>query len=226
MVGKKQQLYKLGYGEKSTYSKNPQTNEDYQEIADEWEREVTYMAGRYKAMRVVTTLRFGRCKTFAWYRRRAKELRKKYPRGFPMASRPGSFRCFIQTSDLVIMTGMSIRTAQRKIRELRNALGKGKGRTISVQEYCRLEKEDEEYILKWVNQIPMERSYTSGHRMFGEKYMNMEDEELSRRMKKDLEEFRQEKMKKEEKAKAEKNKKEKEEIYNKDEDEFTDWDGL
>jgi hypothetical protein len=70
------------------------------------------------------------------------------PRGEPMASRLGPWRCVIKANDIAYLLRICDRYAQEKLRELKLDLGKD---YVTVKEFCTAYLFDEEYVQRLLN---------------------------------------------------------------------------
>jgi len=153
-----------------------------------------YLGHYIKKLRLIHSLRFGRRRGYAYYKYQGAQYRamiaRKYPKGMPMASRPGPWRCIVDTSDIVLILRCNKRTAQRKMKFMREDMGKGKGRYVTVKEFCKYEFLPEDYIQNFLNGVSLQDSYERGLKLYGTRYMNQENEDTTRRIEKELERIR------------------------------------
>lgn len=89
---------------------------------------------------------------------RAMEWFDEYPLGEPMYSRKDKYQYAIHTNQVAELLGCGIRKAQLILADNRAVLGKEKNDFVSVKEFCRLTRQDEEDIRRALRDIPQDFS--------------------------------------------------------------------
>lgn len=122
-----------------------------------------FLSSSHRGQRVAFNLRYGRFRrSRLFFQKQAKlfraMLKRKYPKGLPMYSRPSPWRCVVLTSDLVHLTGMGIRTAQRLLAEIRASLNKKPRAFITIMEFCHHTEMPESYVQSFLNHIPLSKA--------------------------------------------------------------------
>ena len=79
------------------------------------------------------------------------------PRGEPMYSRPGPYKLYIETKDIMQVFNKGERTAQRLMQMARKSLQKGPRAFVTVEEFCWLHNEPEERVQKRLHELFLEK---------------------------------------------------------------------
>jgi len=64
-----------------------------------------------------------------------------------------SFRIIIHPSDIAMLYGVSIRTAQRMLKDARFLLGKSDSADVTIKEFCSVNELNEEEVRTQINEI-------------------------------------------------------------------------
>jgi len=70
-----------------------------------------------------------------------------------MLKKTGNFRIIIRASDIAMLYGVNIRTAQRMLRDTRFLLGKSDSGAVTIKEFCSVNELNEEEVTKTINDI-------------------------------------------------------------------------
>jgi hypothetical protein len=79
-------------------------------------------------------------------KQRAMEWFDEYPLGEPMYSRKDKYQYAIHSNQVAELLGCGIRNAQKILAAIRASLGKDKNEVVSVKEFCKFNKRDEDDI--------------------------------------------------------------------------------